>query len=87
MSDKISTHYDVVQGSPEWHSLRKILTASKLGFLIYAKSHPEKMLAARQIIGLEEIQFTDEQKANMQIGIEYEDTLRNYYCKKNKYEL
>ena len=78
-----SIYYDVSQGSLEWHNLRKRITASKLGFLIFSKTHEQKLKSANQILGLEKIEFTKEQIRNMKVGVEFEDTVRQYYCKKN----
>lgn len=72
--------YNVRQLSSEWFELRKSrITSSKLGFLIYAKTEEEKQKTARQIVGLEQIEFTEEQKDNMKIGTECEKFVREYF--------
>lgn len=76
-----SLHCNIPQGSQDWHNLRNRITASKLGFLAFAKTEEQKQQAARQMLGLERVVFTEEQMQNMKIGTDYEDTVRQYISK------
>lgn len=75
---------DVTQGSSIWLGLRKgRITMSVLGsFLIFAKTHEDKIKLAREIIGLDAKQFTEEAISNMSIGTDYEDLVRQEYARK-----
>ena len=78
----ISLHFNVKQRSSEWFAVRKRITASQLGFLIFCNTEEEKIQAARYMLGLDKKTFTQEQTDNMNIGTEYEDTLRQNYSSK-----
>jgi hypothetical protein len=76
--------YDVKQRSNEWFAMRKgrITMSTFASFLIFAKTHEEKMTIARQMCGLEKKIFTEEQIANMRVGVEYEDVVKDFYSDK-----
>lgn len=73
---------DVKQGSPDWFALRKgRITMSTLGsFIIFAKTHEDKVRVAEEMLGLRKKDFSDEAKTNMDVGIVYEDLVRQEYA-------
>lgn len=75
---------DVNQGSSDWFALRKgRITMSALGsFIIFAKTREDKVRVAREILGLRKKDFSDEANANMEVGIVYEDLVRQEYARR-----
>lgn len=55
--------------------------SSLANFLIFAKTHEEKVAVARRMVGLDNYEFPDEAIDNMKIGVEYEDLIRQTYSK------
>lgn len=81
------TYYllDVQQGSPDWLHMRKgRITMSNLGKVVghapYNKLSPEDL--AKVIKGEMKEEFSEEAKARMQKGNDYEPIVRNYMAKK-----
>lgn len=87
--------FDVVQGTKDWHAIRKgyydskygrvelgkgRITMSRLGsILIFSKTEEERIQLAKYIVGLEKQEFTEEAKRRMSIGTGYEDFIREKY--------
>mgnify|MGYP001312348496 CR=1 FL=1 len=74
---------DIPQGGEEWDFIRRCrIASSRTGkIVLFSKTEEEKVKTARIICGLEKEVFSDEAKDRMNVGVEYESTIRDSYTK------
>lgn len=75
--------YSILCYSKEFSKyMPKMISSSQLGFLIFSKTHEEKIQSARYLLKIDTKIFTEEEKERMQVGTNYEDNVRRYLSRR-----